>query len=99
MKNQIENLFLLVLFLLLFLFSRSFLVAEDSDTLWTKNFMGSCYVSNALFSPDDKSIYVSTTEKFYELETETGKIIREIPEIRGMARYLNNNLFFILLVK
>ena len=78
-----------VLLLLLFNAYRS--LADDSDTLWTKSFVvGSGYVVNALFAPDDKSIYVTSTERFYELETETGKVIREIPEIRG-AKYFSKD--------
>ena len=77
-----------VLLLLLFNTYRS--IADDSDTLWTKSFVGSGYVVNALFAPDDKSIYVTTTELFYELETETSKVIREIPEIRG-AKYFSKD--------
>ena len=64
--------------------------AEDSDTLWTKDLFGSGYVINALFSPDDKTIFVSTTEKFFELDALTGNIIREIPGIRG-AKYFSKD--------
>ena len=77
-----------VLLLLLFNAYRS--LADDSDTIWTKSFVGSGYVVNALFSPDDKSIFVTTTEKFYEVETTTSKILREIPEIRG-AKYFSKD--------
>jgi WD40 repeat protein len=80
----------MVVSLLLLISNVSKGIAEDSDTIWTHSFIGSGYVSNALFSPDDKSIYVTTTERFYELETETGKIIREIPEIRG-AKYFSKD--------
>ena len=77
--------------LLLLLFNTYKSVADDSDTLWTKSFYpGSGYVVNALFSPDDKSIYVTTTERFFELETQSGKILREIPEIRG-AKYFSKD--------
>ena len=81
-----------VLLLLLFNAYRS--IADDSDTLWTKSFSGSGYVVNALFAPDDNSIYVTTTERFFELETLSGKIIREIPEVRGIARFMQDKKYF-----
>jgi len=64
--------------------------AEDSDTLWTKDLFGNGYVINALFSPDDRTIFVTTTEKFFELDALTGNIIREIPGIRG-AKYFSTD--------
>ncbi len=41
-----------------------------------------------MFSPDDKTIFVSTTENYFELDALTGNIIREIPGIRG-AKYFS----------
>jgi len=69
--------------------------AEDSDTLWTKDLSGNGFVINTLFSPDDRTIFVTTTEKFFELDALTGNIIREIPGIRGMERFIDDFKYFI----
>jgi WD40 repeat protein len=81
--------FLMVLiFITLYNNSRS----EESDTLWTRELGGNGKgnIINAIFSPDDNSIFVTTTERFYEVNTLNGTVIREIPEIRG-AKYLSSD--------
>jgi WD40 repeat protein len=80
------------LMVLIFITLYNNLRSEESDTLWTRELGGNGKgnIINAIFSPDDNSIFVTTTERFYEVSTTTGNIIREIPEIRG-AKYLSSD--------
>jgi WD40 repeat protein len=77
---------------LVFFTSYNYLRSEESDTLWTRELGGNGKgnIINAIFSPDDNSIFVTTTERFYEVNTLNGTVIREIPEIRG-AKYLSSD--------
>ena len=87
-------LFLLILFALL---QTAKSQSAESDTVWIREFGGNGKgnIINAIFSPDDNSIFVTTTERFYEVNTETGDVIREIPQIRGMLKFVQENKFFI----
>ena len=72
--------------------------AQSEEIVWTKRTLKDLGIKgdvmNAIFSPDDSRICVTTTKTFVELEPATGKIIREIPDIRGVKCFSDDGKFF-----
>lgn len=64
--------------LLLVVFSTQ--VSYSQDTIWTRRYNIPGSIKNAVFSPDDSKILVTGTETFFEVNPETGDMIRELPE-------------------
>jgi len=91
MKNQ---LFLLV-FILLYTQTA---FSQSNEIIWTKRTLKDLGIKgdvmNAIFSPDDSRICVTTTKTFVELDPANGEVIREIPDIRGVKCFSDDGKFF-----
>jgi hypothetical protein len=72
--------------------------AQTEEIIWTKRTLKDLGIKgdvmNAIFSPDDSRICVTTTKTFVELDPTNGEIIREIPEIRGAKCFSDDGNFF-----
>jgi WD40 repeat protein len=92
-----KNLFLIV-FSLFLLSALAQTEAQSEEIIWTKRTLNDLGIKgdvmNAIFSPDDSRICVTTTKTFVELEPANGEIIREIPDIRGVKCFSDDGKFF-----
>jgi hypothetical protein len=87
-----------LIFLLFILVFTDYAFAQTEEIIWTKRTLKDLGIKgdvmNAIFSPDDSRICVTTTKTFVELEPATGEIIREIPDIRGVKCFSDDGKFF-----
>jgi WD40 repeat protein len=89
--------YLIVFFLFLLTAGRQ-VQAQSEEIVWTKRTLNDLGIKgdvmNAIFSPDDSRICVTTTKTFVELNPANGEIIREIPDIRGVKCFSDDGKFF-----
>ena len=87
---------LLLLFFILVFTNNAF--SQSEEIIWTKRTLNDLGIKgdvmNAIFSPDDSRICVTTTKTFVELDPANGEIIREIPDIRGVKCFSDDGNFF-----
>jgi WD40 repeat protein len=93
-----QKLMFLFVFSLFLLSAGRQMQAQTEEIIWTKRTLKDLGIKgdvmNAIFSPDDSRICVTTTKTFVELEPATGEIIREIPDIRGAKCFSDEGNFF-----
>jgi WD40 repeat protein len=93
-----QKLIFLFIFSLFLLSAGMQMQAQTEEIIWTKRTLKDLGIKgdvmNAIFSPDDSRICVTTTKTFVELEPATGEIIREIPDIRGVKCFSDDGKFF-----
>ena len=72
--------------------------AQSEEIVWTKRTLNDLGIKgdvmNAIFSPDDSRICVTTTKTFVELDPANGEIIREIPDIFGAIFFSKDGKYF-----
>jgi WD40 repeat protein len=86
----------LILLIAITLMAMSALAQYEDEIVWLKNRSADWnpgYIQNAIFTPDEKSIIVSGTEKCFELDAMTGEVIREIKDFWGAYKFSDDDKY------